>query len=146
VRRLGIPTDGGGVQIGASNQGLRSAYTADNVSAGINDVDNGVCIYRSPATDVMADSTLSVAYWHGQGATEDPDGADFFALEYSLDGGATWLTLASEGDAELAPAWATITAPVPAGSSVALRVQCSDGPGVGDLVECGIDDVSVCAN
>jgi len=39
-----------------------------------------------------------------------------------------------------------ITAPVPAGSSVALRVQCSDGPGVGDLVECGIDDVSVCAN
>jgi extracellular elastinolytic metalloproteinase len=143
---VGVPSSGGGVQIAASNQGLRSAYTAENVSAGIDDVDGGVCIYRSPGADVAVDSTLSVAYWHGQGATADPDGADFFALEYSIDGGATWQTLASAGDGAATAAWATATAAVPAGSNVALRVQCSDGATVGDLVECGIDDVSVCAN
>ena len=33
---------------------------------------------------------------------------------------------------------------IPAGSNVQLRVQCSDGAGPGDLIECGIDDVSIC--
>ena len=35
---------------------------------------------------------------------------------------------------------------IPAGSNVEVRMQCSDGAGPGDLVECGIDDVSICDN
>ena len=41
-------------------------------------------------------------------------------------------------------AWTQATTTVPAGSNVTLRVQVSDGPGPGDLVEAGIDDFSIC--
>lgn len=40
--------------------------------------------------------------------------------------------------------WATVAAAIPAGSEVVVRVQCSDGARAGDLVECGIDDFSIC--
>ncbi|MCB1033792.1 MAG: hypothetical protein KDD47_08165, partial [Acidobacteria bacterium] len=89
---------------------------------------------------------LSVAWWHGQRDNADDPSGDFFLLEYSLNGGATWTTLRSNGDTPSTPVWATATAAIPAGSNVALRVQCSDGAGPGDLVECGIDDVSICDN
>ena len=38
----------------------------------------------------------------------------------------------------------TAGASLPAGSNVRLRVQVSDGSGPGDLIEAGIDDVSIC--
>ncbi|MCP4545499.1 MAG: hypothetical protein GY835_03400, partial [bacterium] len=89
-------------------------------------------------------STLEVWYWHGQRDAGDDASGDFFTLEYSVDGGSNWTTLASNGDATSNPAWANATAAIPAGSNVKLRVQCSDGPSTGDLVECGIDDFSIC--
>ena len=69
---------------------------------------------------------------------------DFFRLEYSTNSGSSWSTLASNGDSTSNASWAEATATIPAGSNVQLRVQCSDGAGPGDLVECGIDDVSIC--
>ena len=41
--------------------------------------------------------------------------------------------------------WTEVTANVPAGSQAQFRIQASDGAGPGDLVEAGIDDVSICA-
>ncbi len=76
---------------------------------------------------------------------DDPAG-DFFILEYSTDDGMKWTRLASNGDSTSNPAWLNATAQVPAVSTVQLRMQCSDGAGPGDLVECGIDDVSICDN
>jgi hypothetical protein len=143
----GNPTNpSGGRQIVGSHSGVTSIFTATNSSAGVNDVDNGNCILGSPPTpwSVPTASTLSVWYWHGQrDAGDDPSG-DFFRLEYSINGGATWTTLASRGDQTTTPVWTNVTAPIPAGSQVKLRMQCSDGPGPGDLVECGIDDFSIC--
>ena len=131
-------------QVGGSNSGTTSIFTATNSSAGVNDVDGGNCILSSPSWSVPNASTLSVAYWHGQRDAGDDASGDFFLLEYSTNGGSTWNTLASNGDSTSNAAWTTATAGIPAGSTVELRVQCSDGAGPGDLVECGIDDVSIC--
>ncbi|MEM7052613.1 MAG: M20/M25/M40 family metallo-hydrolase [Acidobacteriota bacterium] len=137
---------GGGVitQVGGSNSGSASAFTAFNSSLGNADVDRGNCIFVSPSWSVGEASTLSVAYWHGQRDSGDDPSGDFFRLELSTDGGGTWSALASNGDSASNAAWATVTSPVPAGSTVRLRVQCSDGTSAGDIVECGIDDVSIC--
>ncbi len=140
---------GGGQQIVGSHGGTGSLFTAVNVSAGNADVDGGNCILGSPSWGVANASTLSVWYWHGQrDNADDPNGGlpsgDGFALEYSTDGGANWNTMASNGDSTQGAAWTEATAAIPAGSNVQLRVQCSDGSSAGDLVECGIDDVSIC--
>jgi len=141
----GNPTNAtSGYQIVGSHSGVTSIFTAVNTSAGIDDVDGGNCILGSPTWAVPAASTLSVWYWHGQrDAGGDPTG-DFFRLEVSTNGGATWTTLASNGDATSIPVWLNATAAIPAGSNVQLRMQCSDGTASGDLVECGLDDVSIC--
>lgn len=145
---LGNPTQqsSAGVitQVGGSRSGVNSIFTATNTSAGVNDVDNGNCILGSPTWAVNEDSTLSVWYFHGQRDTNDDPGDDFFVIEYSTNGGSTWSTLVSNGDSRLNAAWTNATTTIPAGSNAALRVQCSDGAGPGDLVECGIDDLSIC--
>jgi hypothetical protein len=141
----GDPTNpSGGYQIVGSHSGTTSIFTATNSSAGVNDVDGGNCILGSPTWSVPAASTLSVWYWHGQRDAGDDSSGDFFALEYSTNGGSSWNTLASNGDSTSNPSWTNATASIPAGSSVQLRMQCSDGAGPGDLVECGLDDVSIC--
>ena len=140
-----LQTNGGvTTQVGGSNSGVTSIFTATNTSAGVNDVDGGNCILSSPTWSVANASTLSVAYFHGQRDAGDDASGDFFLLEYSTNGGSTWNTLASNGDSTSNAAWNTATASIPGGSNVQLRVQCSDGAGPGDLVECGIDDVSIC--
>ncbi|MEM9383463.1 MAG: S8 family peptidase [Pseudomonadota bacterium] len=144
---LGNPTQqsNGGVttQVGGSNSGSNSVFTATNTSPGNADVDGGNCILGSPVWSVSAASTLSVAWFHGQRDGND-DSGDGFAVEYSLNGGSSWSTLVSNGDTQSNAAWATSSASIPAGSDVALRVQCTDATGGGDLVECGIDDVKIC--
>ncbi len=141
----GDPTNpGGGYQVAGSHSGTTSIFTAVNTSAGVDDVDGGVCILASPSWPVSCASTLRVWYWHGQRDAGDDASGDFFRLEYSTNDGASWTTLASNGDSTSNPAWAEATASIPAGSTVQLRMQCSDGAGPGDIVECGIDDFSIC--
>jgi len=141
----GNPTNpSGGYQIVGSHSGVTSIFTATNSSSGVNDVDGGNCILGSPTWAVANASTLSVWYWHGQRDAGDDATGDFFRLEYSINGGSSWSTLASSGDSTSNPTWLNATAAIPAGSNVQLRVQCSDGPATGDLVECGIDDISIC--
>jgi hypothetical protein len=145
---LGTPTEvvNGGVrtQVGGANSGVNAIFTAANSSAGVNDVDGGNCILRSPTFAVADASTLSVAYFHGQRDAGGDPGGDFFSLDVSTDGGATFSPIASAGDATSNAVWTNATTSIPAGSNVVLRVQCSDGPASGDLVECGIDDLSIC--
>lgn len=145
----GTPSEqnNGGVitQVGGANSGSNAYFTATNTSAGSNDVDGGNCIANSPNYNVASNSTLSIAYFHGQRDAGD-DASDFFNLELSTDGGNNFTSIASAGDTIVNAAWATANAQIPAGSNVVLRVQCSDGTGDGDLVECGIDDVNICSN
>ncbi|MCE2029967.1 extracellular metalloproteinase [Sessilibacter corallicola] len=144
---LGTPTEivNGGVttQVGGANSGINAIFTATNTSAGVNDVDGGTCIAESPSYSVPSNSTLSVAYFHGQ-RDSGGDAGDFFRLEVSTDGGVSFQTLASNGDTTSNAAWQTATRTIPGGSDVIIRTQCSDGTAGGDLVECGIDDVSIC--
>ncbi len=119
-------------------------FTATNSSAGVDDVDNGNCILTSPTWAVTAASTLTAWWFHGQRDAGDDPAGDFFRLELSTNGGSTWTTIASRGDVTNNAVWTQVTATIPAGSNVRLRMQASDGTATGDLVEAGIDDVRIC--
>ncbi|MDA8017624.1 MAG: serine protease [Thermoanaerobaculia bacterium] len=131
-------------QPAGSASGSNSIFTATNTGVGTDDVDGGNCILSSPGYSVGAPSTLSVNYFHGQRDTGDDAAGDFFNIQYRVDGG-SWQTIVSNGDSRSTAAWTNATATVPAGT-VEVRVQCSDGSGPGDIVECGIDDLSICEN
>lgn len=131
-------------QVGGSHSGVNSIFTAQNSSAGVNDVDRGNCVLGSPVWQVASDSVLSLWYFHGQRDTGD-DANDFFRIEYSTNAGANWSTLVANGDARSSASWRRASANIPAGSNARVRVQCSDGSGPGDLVECGIDDLEICS-
>ncbi|WP_295880971.1 S8 family serine peptidase [uncultured Thiohalocapsa sp.] len=142
VNNLGVITQVDGDHTTGSGDAY---FTALNIAAGTNDVDGGNCVATSPVYDVAQDSTLSLWYFSGQRDAGDDPAGDFFRLELSTDGGSTWSTLAANADETVNAAWTQATAPVPAGARVQLRIQASDGTPAGDLVEAGIDDVSVCA-
>jgi subtilisin family serine protease len=148
VRANPTQVSNGGVitQPAGSHSGSFSVFTATNSSAGVNDVDGGNCILTSPSWTAGAASTLSVWYFHGQRDQGGDASGDFFRLEYSTNGGSTWNLLASRGDQTTNAAWTNATAQIASGATVTLRVQCSDGTATGDLIECGIDDVSICEN
>ncbi|WP_295889083.1 M12 family metallo-peptidase [uncultured Thiohalocapsa sp.] len=123
----------------------KALFTAANISAGTDDVDGGTCILESPTWTVDNASTLSLWYFHGQRDAGDDPGGDGFTLAVSTDGGATFEPLVSQGDVRSTAVWRQARRAIPAGSSVQLRVTAADGPSTGDLVEAGIDDLSICA-
>ncbi|MEM8930673.1 MAG: hypothetical protein AAGE94_05830, partial [Acidobacteriota bacterium] len=146
---VGTPTaqTNGGVTTqlaGDHTSGSGSAlFTATNTSAGADDVDGGECIVTSPTYSVTDASDVSAWFFHGQRDAGD-DSGDFFFLEMSTNGGSSWTTLQSYGDVVVNAAWTQATSTVAAGSSVVFRVRVADGTADGDLVEAGLDDVSVC--
>lgn len=139
-------TSGVITQVNGDSDGNNFAvYTASNTSVGNADVDGGVCVANSPTVSVNESSTLSVDWFHGQRDTGDDPSGDFFRVQYSLNGGSTFNNLVNLGDNRRQAAWTTSTASIPAGSSVVLRVSTSDGPNGGDIIEGGIDNVSICS-
>lgn len=146
---LGTPTlvTNGGVttQVGGDNTtGSGNAlFTGVNTSAGVDDVDGGTCTLTSPVFTVAEASNLDLAYFHGQ-RDAGGDAADGMRIEYSVNGGSTFNSLVTIGDVTRNAAWTNAGTTIPAGSSVQIRVQVTDGTASGDLVEGGIDDVSIC--
>jgi len=146
---VGTPTEivNGGVTTqlaGDHTTGSGNAFfSAVNTSAGTNDVDNGTCVVTSPVYSVVEASNVSAWYFHGQRDAAD-DSGDFFQLEMSTNGGSTWTSLAAHGDVQLNAAWTEVTASAAAGTSVQFRLQVADGSATGDLVEAGLDDVTIC--
>ncbi len=122
----------------------QAAFTATNSSAGNADVDGGTCILESPSFSVTEASDLAIWYFHGQRDAGDDATGDFFLLEVSTDGGGSYTPLVSIGDVQTVASWTEATTAVAAGANVRLRVQVSDGAGPGDIVEGGIDDLSIC--
>ncbi|MGJ8592923.1 MAG: FG-GAP-like repeat-containing protein [Aquaticitalea sp.] len=124
--------------------GTNAFFTATNTSAGVNDVDGGVAIATSPIYTIPSESNLSIWYFFGQRDAGD-DAGDFFRLEYSINGGSSYTTLASYGDVTVQALWTEATAVIPANSSLVIRVSAADGTANGDLIEAGIDDFVVTA-
>lgn len=142
-----ITSSGVVTQVGGDDGGDGFAvFTATNTSAGANDVDGGECIAQSPSVSVSDDSTLSLAWFHGQRDSGDDSAGDFFGIEYSLNGGSTFNSLVQIGDTRTQAQWRDASAAIPAGSNVIVRVRTSDGAAAGDLIEGGIDSVSICPN
>jgi len=144
---VGSPTEvsNGGVitQLAGANSGSNAFFSAVNSSAGVNDVDGGECIVNSPVYSVTQASDISVAYYHGQRDAGD-DAGDFFDLEISVNGG-SYTSMASFGDVTSNAVWSEANTTASAGDQVQFRVRVADGAATGDLVEAGIDDVSICA-
>ena len=136
----GTTTQVGGDHTSGSGQAF---YTAANSSAGNADVDGGNCIAESPVYAVSEASDVSIWYFHGQRDAGD-DSGDFFRLEISTDGGATYSDMVNLGDVNSNAAWTEATASVAAGANVKFRLQVSDGTGGGDLIEGGVDDLAIC--
>ncbi|MEL7369178.1 MAG: DUF1028 domain-containing protein [Myxococcota bacterium] len=131
---------------GDSTGGGFAFFTATNSSAGVNDVDGGTCVLESPTVSVTEASTLNMSYFHGQRDAGD-DAGDFFTLEVSTDGGSTYAPIVNLGDVVSNAAWTPAPATtIPAGAQVKIRLRVADGPGAGDLIEAGLDDVSICPN
>ncbi|MBF8149496.1 VCBS repeat-containing protein [Winogradskyella sp. F6397] len=125
-----------------STTGTNAFFTATNTSVGSNDIDGGVSIATSPIYSIPAESNLSIWYFFGQ-RDAGGDAGDFFLLEYSIDGGNIYTTLASYGDETVQAHWTEATAEIPENSSLVIRVSAADGPNNGDIIEAGIDDFVV---
>ncbi len=114
---------------------------------GTDDVDGGTCetFSRSVKVGDGSDVTVFVDYFHGQrDEGDDPD--DGFSIELlDTDTDAVLATVVSIGDVANNAVWSTAWAQhAGAPDNVRLRVRATDGPGGGDLVEAGLDNVQIC--
>jgi hypothetical protein len=84
-----------------------------------------------------------VFYTHGQRDTGG-DPSDFFRIDVSTDGGASYpVNLASIGDVTTNAVWTEARGVVTGPGQLRIRVQASDGTAAGDIIEGAVDDVTV---
>jgi hypothetical protein len=133
--------------------GIYAWVTAQNTSLGHDDVDEGVSATRSPIIDLsgVPEATLRLNYFFGQRDTGDDPEGDYFRIELSNDGGATYpVVLVSFGDSRHEAVWTPLevdlASVIPLTSAMRLRVLASDGPAQGDIVEAGLDDIQILAD
>jgi hypothetical protein len=93
---------------------------------------------------------LDMNWFHGQRDQGDDPG-DFFRIDVSNDGGASYpANLVLIGDVSHPADWTNMLVEIeevlPLTSQMRLRVQAADGPSSGDIVEAGIDDVFIYDN
>lgn len=128
--------------------GVTAWITAQNSGLGTDDVDAGTAALRSPnfAVGAVANVRLAFQYFFGQRDQGD-DAGDFFSIDLSTDGGASFPTnLVSIGDVTNSAIWTTydvdldsLLGSVP--TNVMLRLQAADGTGGGDIIEGGLDEL-----
>jgi hypothetical protein len=129
--------------------GIYGWITAQNPggNVGIDDVDNGISATRSPVIDLTGAShvLLDLNYFHGQRDAGDDNG-DFFRIDVSNDGGASWpANLVFVGDVTHTAEWRNLQVNleehIALTSQMLVRVQAADGIATGDIIEGGVDDV-----
>ena len=107
--------------------GVNAFYTQPNSGgAGTNDVDGGVCTALSPVINATGESSVEISLWyyHGQRDSGGDGAGDFFRIDVSTDGGATFPTnLVSIGDVRTNASWTEVTATVNNPGQLRLRVQ-----------------------
>ncbi len=130
--------------------GTTAWITGQNTALGVDDVDGGTAALRSPnfAVGAVTNVRLAFQYFFGQRDQGD-DSGDFFSIDLSTDGGASFPTnLVSIGDVTSSALWTTfdtdldsLLGGVPA--NVMLRIQAADGTSGGDIVEGGFDELYI---
>jgi len=129
--------------------GVIAWITGQNSSLGVDDVDNGIAATRSIVVDLSNQdgARLIMNWFFGQRDAGD-DSGDFFRIDVSNDGGATYpVNLVYIGDVYHAATWQTLDVElhtvITLTSQMRLRVQAADGTLDGDIIEAGIDDVMI---
>ena len=130
-------------QVDGAAEGNGAWFTATNDRAGRHDVDGGVCLSSSPVIDTRGRTQLNLEYFHGQRDAND-DNNDYFGIYYSIDGGQTNTALVEIGDVRSQAQWQNLQATLPESDNLTLWVATSDGSSTGDVIEGGIDAVSIC--
>ena len=131
---------------------MNAWFTAQNFQGSnfVDDVDMGIAATRSPVFDVtgLANVKLTMSWFHGQQDPGDDPAGDFFRIQLSNDGGATYpVNLVSIGDVATPAGWQVLS--VDLGTAITLtdqmrlRIQVSDAAPSGDIIEGGIDDVTI---
>jgi hypothetical protein len=130
--------------------GVYGWITAQNSAVGTDDVDEGVAATCSPVIDLSAygSAHLSMKYFHGQRDVGDDPSGDFYRIDVSNDGGASYpANLVSIGDVSSAATWRSLEMNlddvIALTDEMRLRVQAADGTADGDIVEGGVDDIVV---
>ena len=130
-------------QVGGGNPG-QAFFTQPNPNGiGGDDVDGGTCEALSPVVDCGGEAAAEVAldYFHGQRDAGD-DAGDGFTVEV-LNNGVVVDTLVAIGDVTNNPAWSRVSTVVSNPGNLQVRVRATDGTGGGDIVEGGVDNVSI---
>ena len=145
-----IGTTSGGLQAQPelAYAGQSCAFTQQNTSLGGGDVDGGVVYLESPVLDLDGQTSVELRYvrWFFQSEFGN-DANDFFSVEASDDGGASWNMLELLGPDERANEWTPVTVMLDSAidltANVKIRFGASDGTGSGEIVEGAVDDVVV---
>jgi hypothetical protein len=131
--------------------GIMAWVTAQNSALGTDDVDDGVAATRSSTIDLsdLSGARLVMSWFHGQRDQGDDPG-DFFRIDMSNNGGSTYpVNLVNIGDVNHGATWHTLDVElhtlISLTDQMVIRVQASDAAGEGDIVEGGIDDVTIYA-
>ena len=130
-------------QVGSGNPG-QAFFTANNSGGiGTDDVDGGTCEALSPVVDCAGQAAAEVTldYYHGQRDAGD-DAGDGFTIEV-LNNGSVVDTVVSIGDVTNNAAWTSVSSTVTNPGNIQVRVRATDATGGGDIVEAGIDNVTV---
>ncbi len=130
--------------------GVNAWITGQNSDVGTDDVDNGVSATRSPVIDLsgQARARLVLSYFHGQRDQGDDPTGDYFRIQLSNDGGATYpANLVAIGDVTTTPEWhaldVNLETSLPLTATMRIRVLAADTAPANDIVEGGIDDVAI---
>lgn len=130
------------------NPGVIAWITAQNSDVGTGDVDGGIAATRSASFDLSGHDhvRLDLNYFHGQrDAGDDPTG-DFFRIDISNNGGASYpVNLLQIGDQTSPALWNNLQIDledqIAFSNNMVLRVQAADGNAQGDIIEAGLDDI-----
>ncbi|MBU1699406.1 MAG: hypothetical protein KJ831_04595 [Candidatus Eisenbacteria bacterium] len=129
--------------------GVYAWITGQNSSEGTDDVDGGTSASQSPIWNLSAvtEAQVRLNYFHGQRDYGD-DSGDFFRIDLSNDGGATYpVNLVFVGDITHQANWiefsADLGSEIPLTSQMRIRVQARDNNISGDIIEAGLDDVMI---
>jgi len=145
-----VPSEGG-VRCDAGTDADGSGFCYVTGNGGSEDVDGGTTTLYSPVIDASDAPVLSYSRWYNNGAGcngADPNN-DYFYVDISSDGGASWANLETVGPIdESNGGWiavefdlSTVTGFEPS-ENFMVRFVCGD-LGAGSIVEAGVDAVAL---